>query len=127
VLCDREPISTWQEGNVVLLGDAAHPTLQYMAQGACMAMEDAVCIAHEVSNTDNIATAFFNYQEKRKHRTARVQIQSRLVGDHIYHPAGGHAALRNAIMSNMSPDDHFNAVNWLYGGFELGKGKDGFR
>src|SRR5207237_2362607 len=42
VLCDRDPAQTWVDGNVFLLGDAAHPTLQYYAQGACMAIEDAV-------------------------------------------------------------------------------------
>ena len=45
VLCDREPTDRWIDGRVALLGDAAHPMLQYMAQGACMAMEDAVCLA----------------------------------------------------------------------------------
>ena len=56
---------------------------------------------------------------KRVHRTARIQIQSRLVGDHIYHPAGGHAALRNAMMRSMSPDDYYDALQWLYGGSGL--------
>ena len=45
VLCDRDPMDKWVDGRVALLGDAAHPMLQYMAQGACMAMEDAVCLA----------------------------------------------------------------------------------
>src|SRR5688572_15587906 len=45
VLCDRDPVLEWQDGRVVLLGDAAHPMLQYFAQGACMALEDAVCLA----------------------------------------------------------------------------------
>ncbi len=50
VLCDREPVESWVDGRVALLGDAAHPMLQYMAQGACMAMEDAVCLAHMLSH-----------------------------------------------------------------------------
>ena len=45
VLCDRDPIDKWIDGRVGLLGDEAHPMLQYMAQGACMAMEDGVCLA----------------------------------------------------------------------------------
>ena len=48
VLCDREPVENWVHGRVTLLGDAAHPMLQYFAQGACMALEDAVCLAHWV-------------------------------------------------------------------------------
>ena len=47
VLCDREPVKDWSKGRVTLLGDAAHPMLQYLAQGACMASEDAVCARRE--------------------------------------------------------------------------------
>src|SRR5712675_2622633 len=50
VLCDREPVDKWIDGRVALLGDAAHPMLQYMAQGACMAMEDAVCLAQTLAD-----------------------------------------------------------------------------
>jgi salicylate hydroxylase len=128
VLCDRDPILDWADGNIVLLGDAAHPTLQYMAQGACMAMEDAVCLSAEaeIANGD-FAQAFEAYRRKRVHRTARIQIQSRLVGDHIYHPAGGHAALRNAIMGAMSPDDYYDSLQWLYGGAGLEGGAGAIR
>ena len=48
VLCDREPVANWVDGRVALLGDAAHPMMQYMAQGACMALEDAVCLSHVI-------------------------------------------------------------------------------
>ncbi|WP_334174784.1 3-hydroxybenzoate 6-monooxygenase [Pseudoxanthobacter sp.] len=116
VLCDREPVSGWQQDRVVLLGDAAHPMLQYFAQGACMAMEDAVCLAGELGAAGDIATAFARYQEKRRLRTARVQLQSRWIGENIYHPAGAHAALRNAIMRSRSPEDWYDSVDWLYGG-----------
>ena len=120
VLCDRDPVLNWVDGRVALLGDAAHPTLQYMAQGACMAMEDAVCLAHEVAAAkDDLATAFDAYRKKRVHRTARIQIQSRLIGDHIYHPDGGHAALRNAMMRSMSAEDYYDSLQWLYGGSGL--------
>ena len=125
VLCDRDPITDWRDGRVVLLGDAAHPTLQYMAQGACMAMEDAVCLSHELAAAPNdVEAAFETYRQYRIHRTARIQMQSRLVGDHIYHPAGGHAALRNSIMSAMTPNDYYNSLQWLYGGSGVGKGAD---
>ena len=123
VLCDRDPILNWTSGRVTLLGDAAHPTLQYMAQGACMAMEDGVCLSHEVDAANgDLATAFEEYRKKRVHRTARIQIQSRLIGDHIYHPAGGHAALRNAMMRSMSPRDYYDSLQWLYGGTGLAEG-----
>jgi salicylate hydroxylase len=50
VLCDREPVKNWSKGRVTLLGDAAHTTLQYPAQGACMAIEDAVVLAEELDH-----------------------------------------------------------------------------
>jgi salicylate hydroxylase len=126
VLCDRDPVLNWVDGSVALLGDAAHPTLQYMAQGACMAMEDAVCLADEVGRkASDIPAAFEAYRQKRVHRTARIQIQSRLIGDHIYHPAGGHAALRNAMLRAMSPTDFYDSLQWLYGG--SGLAPEGFR
>ena len=115
VLCDRDPVSTWIDGRVALLGDAAHPMLQYFAQGACMAMEDAVCLSHCIANHDNIETAFEVYQSMRTVRTGRVQMTSRLIGDYIYHPAGAKAAVRNHMMSSMSPKDWFNTLDWLYG------------
>lgn len=123
VLCDRDPILKWTDGRVTLLGDAAQPTLQYMAQGACMALEDAVCLAHEVEAArGDLGLAFETYRTKRIHRTARIQIQSRLIGDHIYHPSGGHAALRNAIMGAMTADDYCDSPQWLYGGTGLADG-----
>jgi salicylate hydroxylase len=126
VLCDRDPVLNWVDGSVALLGDAAHPTLQYMAQGACMAMEDAVCLADKVGrNAGDIPAALETYRQKRVHRTARIQIQSRLIGDHIYHPAGGHAALRNAMLRAMSPADFYDSLQWLYGG--SGLAPEGFR
>ena len=116
VLCDREPTERWVDGRVALLGDAAHPMLQYMAQGACMAMEDAVCLAHMVAeHPGNVETALQVYRDRRVLRTARVQIQSRALGDHVYHPGGPHAALRNAIMRNKSQEDWYEDLAWLYG------------
>ena len=116
VLCDRDPVMNWVDGRVALLGDAAHPTLQYMAQGACMAMEDAVALSHQMEAKDGDIEAALNaYQEMRRLRTARVQLQSREVGTHIYHPEGAHAQLRNAIMSAKTPEEWYDTVDWLYG------------
>jgi salicylate hydroxylase len=115
VLCDREPISTWTDGRVALLGDAAHPMLQYFAQGACMAMEDAVCLSHCVAHHDDIETALLRYQQMRVVRTARVQMNSRLIGDYIYHPDDAKAAVRNHVMSGMTPEDWCEKLAWLYG------------
>ena len=65
VLCDRDPVTNWVDRKVAVLGDAAHPMLQYLAQGACMAIEDAVCLSEEVKNEkENIEQALINYQNK---------------------------------------------------------------
>ena len=108
------------DGRVAVLGDAAHPMMQYFAQGACMAMEDAVCLAQAVGEfSADIETALEQYCARRVLRTARVQLQSRAIGEHIYHPAGAHAALRNAILSAKTADDFYNDLAWLYGGSGL--------
>lgn len=120
VLCDRDPVSTWVDGRVVLLGDAAHPMLQYFAQGACMAMEDAVALSHHLgASPDAPEAALVAFQDLRRLRTARVQLQSREIGQHVYHPAGAHAQLRNAVMRAKSPDNWYDIVDWLYGGTGL--------
>ena len=115
VLCDRAPVDNWVDGRVALLGDAAHPMLQYFAQGACMAMEDAVALSACMSNQGSIETALQDYQQLRRLRTARVQLQSREIGQHVYHPAGAHAELRNAVMRAKSPADWYDTIDWLYG------------
>ncbi|PWS39359.1 3-hydroxybenzoate 6-monooxygenase [Falsiroseomonas bella] len=117
VLCDRDPVEGWVDGRVALLGDAAHPMLQYMAQGACMAMEDAVCLAQAMAaHQGDARSALPAYNAARALRTARVQLQSRAVGEHVYHPAGAHAALRNAIMRAKSQAEWRETLAWLYGG-----------
>jgi salicylate hydroxylase len=121
VLCDRDPNQRWIDGRVALLGDAAHPMLQYFAQGACMALEDAVCLSHLVeTHSSDLTRALAEYCVQRFPRTARVQLQSRLIGEHIYHPAGEHARLRNAIMRAKTPEDYYEDLAWLYGGTGLG-------
>ncbi|MDE0942263.1 MAG: 3-hydroxybenzoate 6-monooxygenase [Alphaproteobacteria bacterium] len=120
VLCDRDPVENWVDGRVTLLGDAAHPMMQYYAQGACMAMEDAVCLSHMMDrHRGDIDLAFAAYNDQRMIRTARVQLGARAIGDHIYHPDGAHARVRNHIMGNMTVEDYYNSLEWLYGGTGL--------
>ncbi|MBF0276678.1 MAG: 3-hydroxybenzoate 6-monooxygenase [SAR324 cluster bacterium] len=120
VLCDREPIDNWVDGRVALLGDAAHPMLQYFAQGACMAMEDAVCLSHMFeTHGGDYEKAFEAYRLQRVVRTARVQIDSRLIGEYIYHPASAKAMLRNSMMGAMSAEEYYERLQWLYGGTGL--------
>jgi salicylate hydroxylase len=116
VLCDREPVKNWSHGKVTLLGDAAHPMLQYLAQGACMATEDAVVLADKVAATpDDLAGAFKSYQDARYLRTGRVQLMARVYGQ-FYHAEGVAAELRYEALRDRSPDHAYDGMAWLYGG-----------
>lgn len=118
VLCDREPISNWTDRRVTLLGDAAHPTLQYMAQGANMAVEDAVCLAHLVEvHDDDLGAAFADYPKRRYLRTARVQLTSRFYGD-VFHAEGAARELRNQLLPRRTPEQAYQGMAWLYGGVD---------
>jgi len=118
VLCDRDPIRDWSKGRVTLLGDAAHPMLQYLAQGACMAIEDAVCLATRVdANGADFETAFHAYQSLRYLRTARVQLTARLYGD-IYHASGAIADLRRVMLGAIDPSKPGEGMAWLYEGLD---------
>jgi len=115
VLCDREPVKNWTKGRVTLLGDAAHPMLQYLAQGACQATEDAVWLAEKVAaQPDNLPAAFEAYQQQRYLRTGRVQVMARVYGE-FYHARGVTAELRDMALAGRSPQDAFDSISWLYG------------
>ncbi len=115
VLCDRLPNERWVDGRVALLGDAAHPMLQYMAQGACMAMEDGVVLAQEIAAHDDLDGALAGYVARRFARTAKVQTGSRLTGEYVYHPAGGQARMRNDILGAKTPAQWNQDLSWLFG------------
>ena len=76
-LFDRDPLHHWVYGRVALLGDAAHPMLPFMAQGAAMAIEDAAILARCIAAFDGLEAALSRYQALRRERTARVILQSR--------------------------------------------------
>lgn len=75
----RDPLPNWSVGRVTLLGDAAHPMTPFMAQGACMAIEDAVVLARclEGVGSGAVEDALLQYEEARKERTSKIQIASR--------------------------------------------------
>lgn len=111
---DREPIGNWSIGRVALLGDAAHPMLQYMAQGGCQALEDAACLSdflHEYG--DDYETALKHYQQERIPRTARVQRNARLWGEILHAEDPIAIFLRNNIMEQRDAKDTSH-VDWLY-------------
>jgi salicylate hydroxylase len=112
---DREPIAQWTFGRATLLGDAAHPMLQYLAQGACMALEDAVTLGEALrANGNDIVTAFDLYQRSRVTRTARVVLMAREMG-RIYHAQGVERLVRNDLWKGRTPERFYDAIEWLYG------------
>ncbi|MES2990761.1 MAG: 3-hydroxybenzoate 6-monooxygenase [Pseudomonadota bacterium] len=112
---DREPIAQWTHGRAVLLGDAAHPTLQYLAQGACMALEDAVTLGEALRVTnDDFGKAFALYQRSRVARTARVVLSAREMG-RIFHAKGVERMVRNELWAGRTPERFYDAMEWLYG------------
>lgn len=109
---DRNPIQTWTRGRVTLLGDAAHPMAQYLAQGGCQALEGALCVAERVERGADVEAAFKQYEINRVPRTSRVQTWARNMGE-IVHASGVPAALRNELLHLRSGKD-FSQVDWLY-------------
>ena len=112
---DREPIAKWSYGPVTLLGDAAHPMMQYLAQGACMAMEDAVTLGEAVRvSRGDIEAAFARYERSRVARTARVVLLTREMG-RIYHAKGVERLVRNDLWKGRTPGRYYDSLEWLYG------------
>ena len=116
---DRDPITTWVNGRLALTGDAAHPMLQYLAQGACQALEDAAQLAEQAvkarsADGTDWDRALAAYAEIRTVRTARVQRTARQWGE-LWHCDGLFRATRNALLTDRDPGD-FRYVDWLYAG-----------
>ncbi|MCJ0763707.1 3-hydroxybenzoate 6-monooxygenase [Variovorax terrae] len=118
VLCDREPVKNWTDRRVTLLGDAAHPMLQYLAQGAGQAIEDAVVLREALRFTQgDVLQAFQRYQQARYLRTGRVQLTARFYGD-IYHAAGVQRELRNQMFQSGAESAGFAGLQWMYKGID---------
>lgn len=111
---DKDPIDTWTFGRACILGDAAHPTTQYMAQGACMAMEDAVTLGEALRVTDrDWPAALALYQKNRVTRTARIVLSSREMG-RLYHATGVERLVRNSLWKGREQARFYDAMDWLY-------------
>ncbi|MFI8392435.1 3-hydroxybenzoate 6-monooxygenase [Streptomyces sp. NPDC085540] len=116
VLCDREPQAGWTDGRVTLLGDAAHPMLQYATQGAAMALEDAVLVGALLDcGQDDVAQRLEKYNAERYERTARAQWVSRALVPQVFNPAGAEARQRNEMLASFTNDDFYDKVAWLHG------------
>ncbi|EGX58059.1 3-hydroxybenzoate 6-hydroxylase XlnD [Streptomyces zinciresistens K42] len=111
-LYDRLPTDSWAHGRIALLGDAAHPMLQYLAQGACQALEDAVALGHALGEHADPARAFTAYADRRRERAARVQTGARRFGE-LCHLEGMGATLRNMLLASRGPEA-FDDISWVW-------------
>jgi len=110
---DLPPLKSWSSGHTVLVGDAAHATLPFLAQGAMMALEDAVVLGQEMHRTTDLGQAFASYEWRRKPRTARIQAQSRAMKS-AYHASGMKASARNLLLQGTGPRFALNRLGWIY-------------
>ena len=113
-LFDRAPLPRWSVNRVTLLGDACHPMLPYMAQGAAQAMEDAATLAACLREFD-VAEALRRYEQLRLRRTANVQAAARTNKLRFHLPDGPAQVERDARMAGGATDWSFKAIEWLYG------------
>jgi salicylate hydroxylase len=118
-LHDRDPLPRWTQGRVTLLGDAAHPMLPYVAQGACMAIEDAYVIAARLDEwREHPERGLQDYESERLPRTARVQLTARERGK-INHLTSPLARLRRdlgyRLKRLLKPKEHTYKIEWIYG------------
>ncbi len=111
-LYDRPAARSWVQGRVALLGDAAHPMLPYLAQGAAMALEDAVVLGHQVSQHGDWHAALHSYQQLRKARAERVVATARRNG-RIFHLPAPWSMARDAVLALKGTE--VLGLAWLYG------------
>jgi salicylate hydroxylase len=104
----------WAKGSVALLGDAVHPVLPFLAQGAVLALEDAVVLADAIAHEPSIPQALRRYARARAARARRVAAASRRNG-RIYHLDGTLAAARNLALTRLPAARIMTQYDWLYG------------
>lgn len=110
---DLAPAPTWSKNRTVLIGDAAHATLPYLAQGAAMALEDACVLSIAIQRTDELESAFRNFAQSRFRRTSAIQIKSRQLG-RIYHAKGVLRQARNAVLKATPGRNFAKRMSWIY-------------
>jgi len=110
----RKPLTRWSDGPVVLLGDACHPMLPFMAQGAAMAFEDAYVLAKCVEAGANIQSAVLRYEKIRKPRASKVQARARANAD-LFHMKSVSAKARLLAASLLPGRAALTPLDWIYG------------
>jgi 3-hydroxybenzoate 6-monooxygenase len=119
MMYDRNPTRSWSKGKMTLLGDAAHPTLPHLTQGAAMAIEDAVVLAKKIDeNNEDYQKAFEDYQQARYLRTAYVQLFSRAYAD-VHHADGIARELKLSLLSKRTNEENYHWLKEIYNGIDL--------
>ena len=113
-LFDRTPLPRWSVGRVTLLGDAAHPMLPFMAQGAAQALEDGVSLTTCLSKMGDVAAAFAQYEKLRLPRTSRMQAMSAANKTSLHLPDGPAQQERDAKMAAGTTYPSIKAMAWVY-------------
>ena len=117
-LFDRDPMQTWSKGRVTLLGDAAHPMLPFLSQGAAMSIEDGYVLGTAIDHHRNdLDAALYAYEAERRPRTARVQLESRERGRTYHLPTRWSQMQRDLryFWKNMfDPQSSGMQANWVY-------------
>ena len=123
-IADRDPVRHWARGRVAVLGDAAHPTLQTFAQGACMAIEDGVTLSECIAQSrEDLASALQQFSRARYLRTGRLQSSRRVWQD--YHCGGVEREVMMQSYREMSEADLYRCLSWIYDGIDLPGGGQG--
>lgn len=112
-LMHRVPLSRWTSGSLAVLGDAAHPMLPHLAQGACQAIEDAACLTSVLSGISDPAdapAALSRYAELRRPRASRIQVMAQSQGESYHLPDGPAQRERDARLAA----EGIPAQHWIY-------------
>jgi salicylate hydroxylase len=117
-LFDRDPLATWSRQRVTLLGDAAHPMLPFLGQGAAMAIEDAYVLARELARSGDVSSALRSYEAERIPRTARAQLTARARAKTL-HMTSLKVRLNRLFRNWLDRWDPFKSsdlnMDWVYG------------
>jgi 2-polyprenyl-6-methoxyphenol hydroxylase-like FAD-dependent oxidoreductase len=114
-LFDRVPLAHWSAGRVTLLGDACHPMLPFMAQGAAQALEDGAALTACLTQEPDVPEALRRYEAVRLPRASRIQALSTLNKTRFHLPDGREQQERDELMASGSTDFSIKAVEWIYG------------